>query len=129
VLKINGKCLVTARVFICICATTIKKSGGIALPLTPFESGEHVPPCIPLLRTFLIYFMIYFLLLPHRHLFWYQDNSVPGHLGTEHMRHFGTRYWTFRYSVLDISVLELQSQQQGSSAVLSTSKGAVQGSE
>ena len=35
----------------------------------------------------------------------YQDNSVPGHLGTEHMRHFGIRYWTFRHSVLDISVL------------------------
>ena len=36
---------------------------------------------------------------------WYQDNSVPGHLGTEHMPHFGTRYWTFRYSVLDVTVL------------------------
>ena len=36
---------------------------------------------------------------------WYKDNSVPGHLGTEHMSHFGTRYWTFRYSVLDVSVL------------------------
>ena len=35
----------------------------------------------------------------------YQDNSVPGHLGTEHMRHFGIRNWTFRHSVLDISVL------------------------
>ena len=35
----------------------------------------------------------------------YQDNSVPGHLGPERMRHFGTLYWTFRYSVLDISIL------------------------
>jgi hypothetical protein len=35
----------------------------------------------------------------------YQDNSVPGHLGTEHMRHFGIRNWTCRHSVLDISVL------------------------
>ena len=36
---------------------------------------------------------------------WYQDISGPGHLGTEHMRHLGTRYWTSRYSVLKISVL------------------------
>ena len=33
--------------------------------------------------------------------------TVSGHLGTEHMRHLGTRYWTSRYSVLDISVLEI----------------------
>jgi hypothetical protein len=31
--------------------------------------------------------------------------SGPGHLGTEHMRHLGARYWTSRYSVLEISVL------------------------
>ena len=30
---------------------------------------------------------------------------VSGHLGTEHMRHLGTRYWTSRYSVMEISVL------------------------
>jgi hypothetical protein len=36
---------------------------------------------------------------------WYQDISGTGHLGTEHMRHLGTRYWTSRYSVLEISVL------------------------
>jgi hypothetical protein len=34
---------------------------------------------------------------------WYQDNSVPGHLGTEHMRHFGTRHisteWKARRAV------------------------------
>jgi hypothetical protein len=36
---------------------------------------------------------------------WYQDISGPGHLGTEHMRHLGARYWTSRYSVLEISVL------------------------
>ena len=24
---------------------------------------------------------------------------VSGHLGTEHMRHLGTRYWTSRYCV------------------------------
>ena len=35
----------------------------------------------------------------------YQDISGPGHLGTELMQHLGTQYWTFRYSVLDISVL------------------------
>jgi hypothetical protein len=34
----------------------------------------------------------------------YQDISGPGHLGTEHMRHLGTRYRTSRYSVQDISV-------------------------
>ena len=30
---------------------------------------------------------------------------VSGHLGTEHMRHLGTGYWTSRYLVLEISVL------------------------
>ena len=35
----------------------------------------------------------------------YQDISGPGYLDTEHMRHLGTRYWTSRYSVLEISVL------------------------
>ena len=35
----------------------------------------------------------------------YQDITGPGHLGTEHMSHLGIRYWTSRYSVLDISVL------------------------
>ena len=27
----------------------------------------------------------------------HQGISGPGHLGTEHMRHLGTRYWTSRY--------------------------------
>ena len=31
--------------------------------------------------------------------------TILGQLGTEHMRHCGTRYWTFWYLVLDISVL------------------------
>ena len=35
----------------------------------------------------------------------WNDGSCSGHLGTEHMRHLGTRYWTSRYSVLEISVL------------------------
>ena len=34
-----------------------------------------------------------------------QDISGPGLLGTEHMRHLGTRYWKSWYSVLEISVL------------------------
>ena len=37
----------------------------------------------------------------------YQDISGPGHLGIEHMRHLGIRYWTSRYSVLDITVQEI----------------------
>ena len=35
----------------------------------------------------------------------WNDGSCSGLLGTEHMRHLGTRYWTSRYSVLEISVL------------------------
>ena len=30
--------------------------------------------------------------------------KVLGHLGTEHMRHLGTQYWTSLYSVLEILV-------------------------
>ena len=37
--------------------------------------------------------------------FRYLDISGSGHLGSEHMRQLGTRYWTSRYSTLDISVL------------------------
>jgi hypothetical protein len=44
---------------------------------------------------------------------WYQDISGPGHHGTEHMRHLGTRYWTsrywkFRYWIIKIIWLNLK---------------------
>ena len=43
----------------------------------------------------------------------YQNISRPGHLGTEHMRHLGTRYWTsrywkFRYWIIKIIWLNLK---------------------
>ena len=38
----------------------------------------------------------------------YQDISGPGHHGTEHMRHLGTRYWKFRYWIIKIIWLNLK---------------------
>ena len=39
---------------------------------------------------------------PHHRTDFFTEQKVQmvsGHLGTEHMRHLGTRYWTSRYSV------------------------------